>query len=1141
MTARRSGALDIAFYQAPDTIAQFEHIKDDLTRELQLDGDGSTTSGQELSLFIHALQQFQQEALGTRDSSDQTPVPTRIPARLFRSKNITTSSSVYKILIASYEYRVRHGWSDWDLSDPSRREQYLGMIVHIRENLISGGILRNPSISFAESVSVDDRETLSALVEKLGGTIVSDAQHASHIIHRPTNDQDSTDGEELRTLEKNDGKVLVHYLYHPDSYDEWVPDNSGDLSDPAPTPDHSGPWDVTTRWVNDSFKFNEWTNEEDYDPNASHPGIESEPLEQSGQRPKSKRDSSDQIESDAKRVKRSSSVTPSESENKPSGLSTEDIAMEEASASIATAGDFEGTLPADIDSMDVDSREADTESKAEESSTKGTETKEASVADRDSNRGSAPPESEEALTQAEAERFKLEEEAGRYLSRQTQEVTIPSYAAWFSLAKIHEIEQKSLSEFFNLKNRSKTPTVYKDYRDFMINTYRLNPSEYLTVTACRRNLAGDVCAIIRVHSFLEQWGLINYQVDPETRPSTLGPPFTGHFRITADTPKGLQPFLPSVAAPTAALANGELRATGGTKQESNMELRRNILSNGLTSALKETDGDVEKRQRFNCFTCGTDCTKIRYHSIKTKNIELCQNCYLEGRFPTAMTSGEFIRLNAQHFKHATDEPWTDQETLLLLEGLEMYDEDWNQVAEHVGTRSREQCILHFLQLPIEDSYLGEPNSRELGPLQYNRIPFSQADNPVMSVVAFLASVVNPDVAAAAAKNALKELEVVKNGTSSSENTEQKEDSVTTKQPETAVKVEADTMEVEGSGVAKTDEDTDLAHKDGVTNGQPDAENTGATATSKTKDDVDDKEQEVKTLINQVVETQLRRMELKLQQFEELESVLEVEKRELERQRQQLYLDRLAMKKSIAGMYEKMMISRQANPAMAPHGGASGSGAGFPADGTVQQQQQQAQQPQQQLHLHQQQLQQQQHQQLQQQQQQHLQQQQIQQQQLQQQQLQQQQLQQQQLQQQQLQQQQLQQQQLQQQQQFQQQQIQQQQLQQQQLQQQQMHQQQLQAQQIQQQHLQQQQLQAQQLQAQQIQQQHLQQQHIQQQHLQQHQLQHHQLQQHQLQQQQLQQFQQQQLQQQQLQQQQQQQQQPSQGPPTSQGVVMMPPP
>jgi len=78
--------------------------------------------------------------------------------------------------------------------------------------------------------------------------------------------------------------------------------------------------------------------------------------------------------------------------------------------------------------------------------------------------------------------------------------------------QIHNLEKKALPEFFNSRNRSKTPAVYKDYRDFMINTYRLNPSEYLTVTASRRNLAGDVCAIMRVHAFLEQWGLINYQV-----------------------------------------------------------------------------------------------------------------------------------------------------------------------------------------------------------------------------------------------------------------------------------------------------------------------------------------------------------------------------------------------------------------------------------------------------------------------------------------------------------------------------------------------------------------------------------------------------------------------------------------------------
>lgn len=106
----------------------------------------------------------------------------------------------------------------------------------------------------------------------------------------------------------------------------------------------------------------------------------------------------------------------------------------------------------------------------------------------------------------------VESAAREHLMAQTHAIVLPSYSTWFDMNAIHEIERKAMAEFFNNRNRSKTPAVYKDYRDFMINTYRLNPVEYLTVTACRRNLAGDVCAIMRVHAFLEQWGLINYQV-----------------------------------------------------------------------------------------------------------------------------------------------------------------------------------------------------------------------------------------------------------------------------------------------------------------------------------------------------------------------------------------------------------------------------------------------------------------------------------------------------------------------------------------------------------------------------------------------------------------------------------------------------
>jgi SWI/SNF related-matrix-associated actin-dependent regulator of chromatin subfamily C len=106
----------------------------------------------------------------------------------------------------------------------------------------------------------------------------------------------------------------------------------------------------------------------------------------------------------------------------------------------------------------------------------------------------------------------IESSAREHLISQTHSIILPSYSTWFDMHTINPIEKKALPEFFNNRNRSKTPAVYKDYRDFMINTYRLNPIEYLTVTACRRNLAGDVCAIMRVHAFVELWGLINYQV-----------------------------------------------------------------------------------------------------------------------------------------------------------------------------------------------------------------------------------------------------------------------------------------------------------------------------------------------------------------------------------------------------------------------------------------------------------------------------------------------------------------------------------------------------------------------------------------------------------------------------------------------------
>ena len=98
---------------------------------------------------------------------------------------------------------------------------------------------------------------------------------------------------------------------------------------------------------------------------------------------------------------------------------------------------------------------------------------------------------------------------------------IPSCSAWFSIEQIHEIEMQNLPEFFCGKFPHKNPVTYLNFRNSIIKMYREKPAAYLTASECRKRLPGDVCSIIRLHAFLEQWGLINFHVDSYLRPPRI--------------------------------------------------------------------------------------------------------------------------------------------------------------------------------------------------------------------------------------------------------------------------------------------------------------------------------------------------------------------------------------------------------------------------------------------------------------------------------------------------------------------------------------------------------------------------------------------------------------------------------------------
>ncbi|KAI1626034.1 transcriptional adapter 2-alpha [Exophiala viscosa] len=530
----------------------------------------------------------------------------------------------------------------------------------------------------------------------------------------------------------------------------------------------------------------------------------------------------------------------------------------------------------------------------------------------------------------------LEAAANSHLVAQTHQIILPSYSTWFDMTTIHPLEKKSLPEFFNSRNRSKTPAVYKDYRDFMINTYRLNPIEYLTVTACRRNLAGDVCAIMRVHAFLEQWGLINYQVDPQTRPANIGPPFTGHFRVTADTPRGLQPFQPAQNTFTTPgkphpQTDRAKSQTPASKADLNLELRRNVYDDkgkeikASEEPDKHTNGDDvtangsaatkamdaaarEPIKTFNCYSCGVDCTRCRFHYAKSDPVsstqnpqeikyDLCPNCYFQSRMPSNHRSSDFVKMEEPAYSHIPDKdaPWSDNETLLLLEALETFDDNWEAVSKHVGTRTREECVLKFLQMDIQDQYL------EDGPLSggaimktlTGRSPISQLDNPVMSVISFLSQLANPKVVAAASGRSIEvmqkelraQLEKGMGGTEQ-ESGQEKEN----------VKSE-DTMEVDETAVEKNT--AEVTGSAAVVNDL--ASTALATSAARSSGLASHQEREMTRMIGAAVNLTLQKFDLKMSQFAEMEDIVQSERRDLEKGRQQLFLDRLAFKRRMKDM------------------------------------------------------------------------------------------------------------------------------------------------------------------------------------------------------------------------------------------------
>ncbi|CAN6484971.1 unnamed protein product [Victoria cruziana] len=112
----------------------------------------------------------------------------------------------------------------------------------------------------------------------------------------------------------------------------------------------------------------------------------------------------------------------------------------------------------------------------------------------------------------------------------------------------------------------------------------------------------------------------------------------------------------------------------------------------------ENNGTAErKRAMYHCNYCNKDLSgKIRIKCTKCPDFDLCVECFSVGAEVTPHKSNHPYRVMDNLSFPLICPDWNADEEILLLEGIEMYGlGNWAEVAEHVGTKTKAQCIDHY--------------------------------------------------------------------------------------------------------------------------------------------------------------------------------------------------------------------------------------------------------------------------------------------------------------------------------------------------------------------------------------------------------------------------------------------------------------
>ncbi|GMH10983.1 hypothetical protein Nepgr_012824 [Nepenthes gracilis] len=129
-----------------------------------------------------------------------------------------------------------------------------------------------------------------------------------------------------------------------------------------------------------------------------------------------------------------------------------------------------------------------------------------------------------------------------------------------------------------------------------------------------------------------------------------------------------------------------------SKRKRTISSVENVESLTTGQAVKEG-----KKALYHCNYCNKDISgKIRIKCVMCPDFDLCIECFSVGAEVTPHKSNHPYRVMDNLSFPLICPDWNTDEEILLLEGIEMYGlGNWNEVAEHVGTKSKSDCIVHY--------------------------------------------------------------------------------------------------------------------------------------------------------------------------------------------------------------------------------------------------------------------------------------------------------------------------------------------------------------------------------------------------------------------------------------------------------------